>query len=67
MPSRQSTIIGEDPLYQDHDPVAVIDLVRSGTQGFTKSPAKLVKSLTVMGDSLGGKYFRTFTWPFVWN
>lgn len=61
MPSRQSTIIGDDPLYQDHDPVAVIDLVRSGTQGYTKSTAKLSKSLTAMGDSLTGKYFRAFT------
>ncbi|KAK8792394.1 hypothetical protein WA588_004892, partial [Blastocystis sp. NMH] len=47
--SRQSTILGEDPLFNDHDPVALIDIARKGTQGFTKSSSKLSKTLTTIG------------------
>ena len=47
--SRQSTILGEDPLFNDHDPVALVDIARKGTQGFTKSSSKLSKTLTTIG------------------
>ena len=43
---RQSTILGEDPLFNDHDPVAIISASRQNTQGHTKSSTHLQKSLT---------------------
>ncbi|CBK23998.2 uncharacterized protein [Blastocystis hominis] len=43
---RQSTILGEDPLFNDHDPVAIISASRMNTQGHTKSSYHLQKSLT---------------------
>ena len=54
--SRQSSVIGEDPLFTDHDPIAIIELARKGTKGYTMSSSKLAKSLSMMGDSMGN-YF----------
>ncbi|KNB41403.1 sodium:dicarboxylate symporter [Blastocystis sp. subtype 4] len=47
--TRQSTILGDDPLFNDHDPVSLIDIARKGTQGYTKSASKLSKTLTTVG------------------
>ena len=44
--SRQSSVLGEDPLFNDHDPVALISVARQGTQGYTRSSSRLAKSLT---------------------
>lgn len=46
--ARQSSVLGEDPLFNDHDPVALISAARQGTQGYTRSSTRLAKSLTTI-------------------
>lgn len=53
---RQSSLIGEDPLYTDHDPIAVIELASKGTKGYTMSSTRLASSLSMMGDSMGKNF-----------
>ena len=55
--SRQSSVLGEDPLFNDHDPVALISVARQGTQGYTRSSSRLAKSLTAVSQ---GTHFSPF-------
>lgn len=50
--ARQSSVLGEDPLFNDHDPVAVINAARSGTQGYTRSSTRLAQSLTAASQGI---------------
>ncbi|KAK8823370.1 hypothetical protein WA577_002291, partial [Blastocystis sp. JDR] len=48
--ARQSSVLGEDPLFSDHDPVALIGIARQGTMGHTLSSSRLAKTLTTITE-----------------
>lgn len=48
--ARQSSVLGEDPLFSDHDPVALIGIARQGTMGHTLSSSRLAKTLTTIAE-----------------
>lgn len=48
--TRHSSVLGEDPLFSDHDPVTLIGIARQGTHGFTRSSTLLAKNLTTITE-----------------
>ena len=48
--ARQSSVLGEDPLFSDHDPVALLGIARQGTMGHTLSSSRLAKTLTTITE-----------------
>lgn len=50
MGARQSSVLGDDPLFNDHDPVALIGIARQGTQGHTLSSSRLARTLTTITE-----------------